>query len=113
MFAGLARRGASWSVRVFGLGALCRRPLTALVCAVAALVFLVPSARAAGAGAAGDERSKLPPGIEDMAARTEYSRTYLRPDGLSVTRVSSEPVNFWDARGSWQPVDNALRVVDG
>lgn len=48
------------------------------------------------------------PGKELPALATERSRTYLAPDGTHVTRLFQGTVNFKDARGKLQPVDNTL-----
>jgi hypothetical protein len=51
----------------------------------------------------------LPAGaVEVPQLRTETSRTWALPDGTMRTRVFQRPVNYQDARGGWQPIDNQL-----
>ncbi len=50
---------------------------------------------------------------EVVSARTQMSRTFLDPvRGVHVTQLSSQPVNYLDAKGAWQPIDNKL-AADG
>src|SRR5262245_11172039 len=97
MSAGKARRGASWSLSVFCLGALRRRREVVLALALAM-----------AAPAAAQAQDEPPPGVEDAAARTEHSQTFEATDGLQVTRLYEEPVNYLDGVGRWQPIDNDL-----
>ena len=41
--------------------------------------------------------------------RTERSRTYRTREAAREVKIFTEPVNFRDAGGKWQPIDNALR----
>src|SRR4051794_1474347 len=98
MFAGPARRGANWSLPIPRLGAPRRRGLTLTALA---LTTVFPSVAFA--------QTDPPPGVEDVGARTEYSRTFIEPDGMALTRLSAEPVNYLDGVGRWQPIDNTLK----
>ncbi|MCD5316114.1 RHS repeat-associated core domain-containing protein [Kineosporia babensis] len=43
--------------------------------------------------------------------RTRMSRTFTDPDtGTLVTELSASPLNFKDAEGEWQPIDNTLKA---
>lgn len=46
--------------------------------------------------------------------RTEFSQTRLLTDGTYETKLSSVPLNYRDAAGSWRRIDNDLvRATDG
>src|SRR5437763_17122730 len=47
-------------------------------------------------------------GVELPRLRTARSRTWVRADGLHVTRVYPQVVNYRDAQGDWQPIDATL-----
>jgi RHS repeat-associated protein len=47
------------------------------------------------------------------ALRTETSRTFLMPDGRYFAQIFAEPVNYRDAQGRWQQIDDSLVPVDG
>src|SRR5262245_31657636 len=49
---------------------------------------------------------------EVVRLRTPNSRTFQRSDGRMETRISSAPMNFRDASGAWQPIDNTLVAGD-
>jgi RHS repeat-associated protein len=62
-----------------------------------------------------DEGQLLGAGLEGVSAasevverRTEDSRTFVAEDGTFQTVFYGAPVNYQDANGAWQPVDNAL-----
>jgi len=72
------------------------------------------SAAAAGPGTpadnAFDAAAALPPvdGTELPRLRTATTRTWVKPGGVRVTRVSQAPVNYRDEQGDWQPIDDRL-----
>ncbi len=43
---------------------------------------------------------------------TRFASTYAQPDGTVVSHVSAIPVNYRDAQGDWQAIDDTL-VADG
>ncbi|MCA1842332.1 MAG: DNRLRE domain-containing protein, partial [Actinobacteria bacterium] len=47
-------------------------------------------------------------GREVVERRTERSRTSVTPDGHFETAFYGVPVNYRDAQGAWQPIDNTL-----
>lgn len=53
------------------------------------------------------------PATAEVAERSEFSTTYRRPDGLAVTEVYTDPVNWRDASGEWHEIDTALVEVPG
>ena len=79
----------------------------AVLCAVASPA-LASERPATGQPAAGSSGSgELGPEIASM--RTRNSRTYQTADGRGrVARFSATPINFKDASGDWQPIDNSL-----
>jgi RHS repeat-associated protein len=106
MSAGQARRGANRFVSFSCLGAL-RRWRAVLVAVGAALVFFP------GLTALSSAQEASAPGQEDYDARTAFSNTFEKADGSRVTRVFSDPVNFLDDVGRWQPIDTSLKREDG
>lgn len=53
-------------------------------------------------------------GVEVSALRSEFTQTHLLSDGTYETRLSSVPLNYRDASGSWRAIDNDLvRAADG
>jgi RHS repeat-associated protein len=48
----------------------------------------------------------------EIAASTASSRTFVDPDGGYTTELYPAPVNFLDADGLFQPIDNTLVAVD-
>jgi hypothetical protein len=62
------------------------------------------------AGLAGPQQAKAAPApqgrVEVSSLRTRYSRTYRNPEGFLEAAVSVGPVNFQDAGGAWQPIDD-------
>ncbi len=51
--------------------------------------------------------------VEVTELRTETSSTFATPQGQLRTEVSLLPVNFTDAAGRWQPVDDRLVPAEG
>ena len=50
-------------------------------------------------------------GVEVEGMRTATSRTLEDPvTGLLSTQLASEAINYQDAKGAWQPVDNAVKA---
>ncbi|MBT0774267.1 DNRLRE domain-containing protein [Kineosporia sp. J2-2] len=48
---------------------------------------------------------------ELVKERTRMSRTFTDPvSGTRVTQLSASPINFQDAEGAWQPIDNVLQA---
>src|SRR5512137_2770699 len=45
------------------------------------------------------------PGTEVPSMRTEYSRTYLQPDGQYTTQIYATPIHVQSPSGGWVPVD--------
>lgn len=107
-------RPSSWLVRACLLG-------TALG-ALAGWLLLAGSANAsrpaqharAAAATSGGEGVASPTGAgaELTDLRTARSRTWEQGRGTRLTRVFSTAVNYKDARGQWQAIDNTL-VPDG
>jgi RHS repeat-associated protein len=58
--------------------------------------------------------SMMAPGPEIPSARTATSKTFRLPDGALETRVFENPINYLDAEGKWQPIEEGLeRQPDG
>ena len=68
----------------------------------AAAADLVSTLRAEPAAAAKSGERELP------ALRGATSRTFLAPSGSRRLVSSTGPVNYRDARGAWQPIDDTL-----
>jgi RHS repeat-associated protein len=51
-------------------------------------------------------------GVEIPALRTRSSRTYQAPNGSYVAVISAGAVNYRDANGSWQAIDNTLEPTN-
>ncbi|MCL2445892.1 MAG: DNRLRE domain-containing protein [Oscillospiraceae bacterium] len=48
---------------------------------------------------------------EDVSLREcEFARHYLHEDGTITTALFAQPVNFLDASGAWQDIDNTLQL---
>ncbi|WP_285599532.1 hypothetical protein [Kineosporia sp. NBRC 101731] len=48
---------------------------------------------------------------ELVGDRTRMSRTFADPvTGTRVTQLSAAPINFQNAGGDWQPIDNTLKA---
>ncbi len=90
-------------------GLLCSfRRYWLLSCLALAPLLLVAAAEVRGARAAGQETGKPASPVEVPSLRTETSRTVQNADGSFTAEVSSEPINFRDAAGGWQPIDSSL-----
>jgi RHS repeat-associated protein len=50
----------------------------------------------------------LEPGPEVKADRTATSQTFRLPDGSLETRIFTSPINYLDAEGEWQPIEEGL-----
>ncbi len=103
---------------------MARHTARALVVAMVALLLtgsvrLVQEAGAAGGSASVTSSLLAPapglagPGIpegsrEIPSLRRRESRTYAKPDGSYVAEVSAGSVNYRDAKGDWQAIDNSL-----
>ncbi len=56
----------------------------------------------------------LPPGARELPElRTRTSRTYALPNGTFDAIVSQHSLNYRDAQGAWQPIDNSLVPAGG
>lgn len=102
------------------LNGLSRRPILSSL--------LVAGCVAAGSGgglASGQESAPEPqsppstaspggpvPGQEIVAERTRTSRTFAAEHGAMRSRFYADDVNFKDAAGRWQEIDNALTASD-
>lgn len=69
----------------------------------AVVVELPPSRKATGFD---EERS-----VEALELRTQYSKTFLNPDGTSTIRESTAALHYRNSVGDWVEIDN--RVVRG
>jgi RHS repeat-associated protein len=54
-----------------------------------------------------------PEGSELEGKRTATSQTFLLPDGSRETRVFESPINYRDADGQWQPIEEGLEPTTG
>lgn len=72
--------------------------------------IVLSGASGAPAAAAGTPSAAAPNenGVELPAQRTAYSSTFQLPDGTKELRLSSQPVNFRDAAGTWRRIDGDL-----
>jgi RHS repeat-associated protein len=50
----------------------------------------------------------LEPGPEVKADRTATSQTFRLPDGSLETRIFTSPINYLNAEGEWQPIEEGL-----
>jgi YD repeat-containing protein len=76
--------------------------VTGLCALVATMVACMFPAAALSSSAVGER--------ELTQLRTRAAQTFKLPDGRMVTRVSSEPVNWWDAGAKrWRQIDTRLR----
>ncbi len=53
-----------------------------------------------------------PAGAELEAKRTATSATFLLPDGSRETRLYQSPINYRDAEGDWEPIEEGLEGKD-
>lgn len=93
-----------------------------LIAALAAVLLALATASIAlgaqeGSNQVGEAPSSSPalePGPEIVSARTATSQTFRLPDGALETRVFQTPINYRDAEGNWQPIEEDLeRQPDG
>ncbi|MFE1925258.1 polymorphic toxin-type HINT domain-containing protein [Streptomyces asoensis] len=50
---------------------------------------------------------------EIVSERDADSRTYANEDGTRTSEISTDPVNYRDRKGTWQPIDSGLVERDG
>lgn len=88
----------------------------ALIMIAAVLVFAVSAARGEKSGdegqgvvAADDPASQPVQELPDR--RTASSNTFLLADGSLETRLFQAPVNYRDAKGDWQPIEEQLEEL--
>jgi len=63
------------------------------------------------AGSVPHQRAARVSGREVPLLRTAHSQTYKHPDGSYQARISTAPINYRDASGHWQPIDNKLQAL--
>lgn len=90
----------------------------ALLIAVLCLTSAVLAAGAIGAtdpAEPGQPASspKAPQGTELVGKRTATSETFRLEDGAREARIYQAPINYRDADGDWQPIEEGLRQGDG
>jgi hypothetical protein len=118
MFAGALRRVVgwclSWCARLgAGRSAAGVTALAVLAGFGTLAVVGMPAGATQGAAAGMAPVASAPGGGEEVAGlRTRTSRRYRRPDGSLVARVWAAPVNYRDAQGAWQAIDDS-RVASG
>jgi P pilus assembly chaperone PapD len=79
------------------------------VVAVPLTASAAPAAHAAGTSSGSSSSPPtVPSSTENTSLRSAYSSTYVLTNGQHKTTFHSTPVNFRDATGSWQKVDNTL-----
>jgi hypothetical protein len=107
---------------VIGLRSVSARALTAvsvfctLFVAVGLGIVLLPGGRADAAPSPRSDPGRVTiapgpdhdPGVELPDLRHRSARTFQRADGLRVARIYARPVNFANAAGDWQELDNTL-----
>jgi RHS repeat-associated protein len=54
-----------------------------------------------------------PDGVELPSERTATSETSRRPDGSFETRIYETPINYRDADGSWEPIEEGFEHAGG
>lgn len=92
-----------------------------LVAFVLAMLLAVGSGIAFAEQGQPDQASEVPsspltlePGPEIPSARTATSRTFRLEDGTREARIYEHPINYLDAEGEWQPIENGLEeTADG
>jgi RHS repeat-associated protein len=96
--------------------------MAATVALVAGMTFAVatsvaaPVAAAAGSSgsSSGASQPATPTGFvaglsaEVVGARSQFTKTYLNPDGSNTLVSSQVPINYQDAHGLWEPVDSSV-----
>jgi RHS repeat-associated protein len=86
--------------------------MTGCVAALLVALLIGSSSRAESSASPSSLRAAAlapPTGPDEVAARTEFSRSYRRDDGSTRTLISGVPLNYRDASGAWKPVDTTLR----
>jgi RHS repeat-associated protein len=90
-----------------------------LVVAMLAALFALSCGIALGAqdessGSANDPTLSAPPsaepGPEVIADRTATSQTFRLPDGELETRIFTNPINYRDEEGKWQPIEEGFEA---
>jgi hypothetical protein len=85
------------------------RPLVLLI---AASIVMVPGMRIASPAHAAPAAQTATPNPaaphEIVGMRTRTADTSVLPDGQYQTTIYPGPINYQDASGAWQPIDNAL-----
>jgi len=78
-------------------------------------IFVPPPANRTAHGSQPSGRFQLgnAPGTEVPSLRTRTSRTFATGNGNLVAKIASEPINYLDASGRWEPIDNALIARPG
>lgn len=101
---GRIRPGFIWSIATLALAAL-------VLCAGVALAARGTSASAGSESKQGPAPTSFqaPRGIEIKSARTATSDTYQLPDGARETRIYEAPINYRDAQGEWQPINEGFK----
>jgi RHS repeat-associated protein len=97
------------ALSVTGFAVVCVGLLVSLTAAAAGR----DSAAAAGTSqAAASGGGPLAAGAEELPGlRTATSRSFSNPDGSVTNQVFSDPVNYQDAKGDWQPIDGRLSTA--
>jgi RHS repeat-associated protein len=55
----------------------------------------------------------VPQGPELLSERTATSETFLLPDGARETRIYEAPIQYENADGDWQPIEEGLESAQG
>src|SRR5436190_4103438 len=82
--------------------------LLSLVVVGTGIAFAAQDSSDAGTGPALSVPPQKEPGAEIVDARTATSQTFRLPDGSRETRIFSTPINYLDAEGEWQPIEEGL-----
>ena len=78
-------------------------------------IFVPPAANRTPHGSQPSGRFRLgnAPGTEVPSLRTRTSRTFATGDGNLVAKIASEPINYLNPSGQWEPIDNTLVARSG
>jgi hypothetical protein len=87
--------------------------LTILLLALAVTAAIASEEQSAGDSGGTPETNQASPVRELPGRRTATSDTFELHSGLLETRVYGVPVNYQDAQGDWQPIDEGLEEADG
>jgi RHS repeat-associated protein len=104
-----SKRTNTSPIKLFGL----------ILAVVVALCSSIALAYAADSGDGASEAENLsaapsdPDGVELKGERTATSQTFQLQDGSRETRVFEAPINYQDAQGDWQPIQEGLESADG